>query len=58
MIEERIFDFVAVRSEESREIGETSDAVIDVAGSEKGEHDCIRGDGSSCTCCLKLSMIV
>jgi hypothetical protein len=31
---------------------------VDVAGFEKGEHDCIRGGGSSCTCCLKLSMIV
>ena len=38
MIEERVFDFVAVRSEESREIGKTSDAIVDIAGFEKGEH--------------------
>ena len=43
MIEKRVFDFVAVRSRHSREIGKTFDAVIDVAGFEKGEHDCIRG---------------
>ena len=58
MIEERVFDFVAVRSEESREFGESSEVIIDVAGFEKGEHDCIRGGCSSCTCCLKLSMIL
>ena len=38
MIEERVFDFVAVRSEESREIGKPSDAVVDIAVSEIGEH--------------------
>ena len=47
MIEERVFDFVAVRSEESREIGEGSDGIVDVAGFEKGEHCCIRGGGCS-----------
>ena len=59
MIEERVFDFVAVRSEESREIGEPSDGIVDVAGFEKGEHDCIRGSCScTCTCCLKLSNVL
>lgn len=38
MIQERVFDFVAVRSEETGEIGKCSDAIIDVAGLEKGEH--------------------
>jgi hypothetical protein len=36
MIEERVFDFVAVRSEESWEIGKPSDAIVDIAVSEKG----------------------
>ena len=55
MIEERVFDFVAVCNEYSREIGESSDGIVDVAGSEKGEHDCIR---CGCSCCLKLSNIL
>jgi hypothetical protein len=38
MIEERVFEFVAVRSGESRKIGKTSDAIVDIAGVEKGEH--------------------
>lgn len=38
MIEERVFDIVTVRSEESREIGKTFDDIVDIAGSEKGEH--------------------
>jgi len=58
MIEECVFDFVAVRSEESRKIGKPSDAIVDIAGSEKGEHDCIRGCCRRCTCCLKLSTMV
>ena len=40
MIEERVFDFVAVRSEESRKIGKTSDGIVDITGFEKGEHCC------------------
>lgn len=40
MIDERVFDFVAIRSEETRKIGKTSDGIVDVAGFEKGEHFC------------------
>jgi hypothetical protein len=47
MIEERVFDLVAVRSEESREIGKTSDAIVDIAGFEKGEH-CFRCSRRGC----------
>ena len=36
MIEDRVFDFVAVISEESGEIGDLSDCVVDIAVSEKG----------------------
>jgi len=36
MIEERVFDFVTVRSEESREIGDLFDCAVDIAVSEKG----------------------
>ena len=49
MIEERGFDFVAVRREESREIGEGSDGIVDVAGFEKGEH---------CYCCSRVAVLV
>lgn len=38
MIEEGIFDFVAVSNEESREIGYLSNCAVDIAGFEKGEH--------------------
>lgn len=38
MIQERVFDSASVRSEESREIGEASDSIVDIAGFEKGEH--------------------
>ena len=48
MIEERVFDFVAVRSGESREVGEASDGIVGIAGFEKGEHCFFR---SRNTCC-------
>jgi hypothetical protein len=38
MIEEGIFDFVAVSNEESREIGYLSNCAVNIAGFEKGEH--------------------
>ena len=53
MIEERVFDFVAVRCEESGEIGKPSDAIVDIAGSEKGEHSSRRRSSW-----LKLSIMV
>ena len=38
MIEDCVFDFVTVGSKDPGEIGKHSDAVIDIAISEKGEH--------------------
>ena len=48
MIEECVFDFVTVGSKDPGEIGKHSDAVIDIAISEKGEHCLYRSRSRSC----------